>query len=203
LPVLPLLGFFLLCAPLPTSLHAFLSRDLRLLGKTLPKASLGTSSRFLSTSMHCPHAVSQAYCILLPAMGFAGFPALAPGPELLPVHRLRLQSPFPPTRASRPSKFSPHQQPIRVTASLGPLAVESPSTHRSEKLHPNEHPRLQGVSPLMSPFWLLHIAAAAPIGTPMGLFPLQGLPDFRVGHPPFQTHIPALPRPRKACPRSR
>jgi hypothetical protein len=54
---------------------------------------------FSTTRCVLPNIALQAYCILLPTMGSARLPALGSGPALLPAHRLRYQSPFPPARA--------------------------------------------------------------------------------------------------------
>lgn len=87
----PLSGFFLFSRP---------SADIP---TCVPPSGVASSARpprphtvhphaFSAPRCFDPHAVSQAYCILLPAMGFAIFPALCPTCSLLPAHKLRFKS---------------------------------------------------------------------------------------------------------------
>lgn len=125
-------------------------------------------------------------------MGFARFPALCPTHLLLPVYKLRLKSPFLIARAhalrSLPLVDSRLSSPSDLA--LLQLATVAPDFLRRVHLLP-QRPLLQGVAPSTSPFCLLYIAAKNAIGTPMGLFPLQGLPVLLAAHPTLQSDIAA------------
>jgi len=129
-------------------------------------------------------------------MGFARFPALCPTHLLLPVYKLRLKSlslfarahalrslPLVDSRPSSPSDLAFLQ--------LVPLAPDF--LRRVHLLL--QRPLLQGVAPSTSPFCFLCIAAKAAIGTPMGLFPLQGLPVLLAAHPTLQSDVAASQMP--------
>jgi len=97
-----------------------------------------------------PHATLQVCCTLLPAMGFERFCSRPPSTPCLHESGSSARSSRSP---SYPTKRSPHQQPLRVTASLFPLAVRSRLRFRWCSARP------QGFAPLTSPL-------------PLSVFPL-------------------------------
>lgn len=75
------------------------------------------TSWFLTTSPGCSALALQAYCILLPTMGFIAS-RLAVGVEA----NLAAHEELPSRCVSDPSKNTTGRQPYRVTAAVAPLA---------------------------------------------------------------------------------
>jgi len=181
---MPLLGFFLFLAPLPTSHSATLQG---------PKSSRRRIPNLLSphprafSAPRCSLATRlQAYCILLPALGFAPFCTRVP---IDGCCQLPLRFPHTPgLRGLTPFEVFPSSvAAIRHRIALPSCCSLSAFCTLPKKTVSCFEPQLQGFTPPTSPFCVNALLQLTQSILPWVSCPLQGFPDVCLTRPPLQT----------------
>ena len=181
---MPLVGFFLFIAPLPTS-HSATLQGPRPSRRRIPHL-LSPHPRAFSAPRCSLAARLQACCILLPALGFAPFCTQVPIDcccqlplRFLHTPRLRGLTPFEVFPSS--AAAIRHRIPLPSCCSLSALcSLPKKSASCFE-------PQLQGFAPPTSPCCVGALLRPTQSILPWVSCPLQGFPDVRMTRPPLQT----------------